>query len=153
VRFELTEQTRQAIDDYLRAAGKKPGDFLFSGRRPGQSMTTRQYARLLADWLIAMALDPHVYGTHSLAGLRLPSFTVAPEICGRFSFCSDIRRLRARCDTLGSKLTMPSRYRNRSKSECVVLRAGQQLCPQVLGMSAFLDALGRLADHLRLPQN
>jgi integrase len=27
VRFELTEQTRQAIDDYLKAAGKKPGEF------------------------------------------------------------------------------------------------------------------------------
>ena len=66
MRFELTEQTRQATDEYLRAAGKKPGDFLFSGRSPGQSMTTRQYARLLADWLIAIGLDPHVYGTHSL---------------------------------------------------------------------------------------
>ena len=29
-------------------------------------MTTRQYARLLADWLVAIGLDPHVYGTHSL---------------------------------------------------------------------------------------
>ena len=29
VKFELTDQTRQAIDDYLKAAGKKPGDFLF----------------------------------------------------------------------------------------------------------------------------
>src|ERR1700681_1766821 len=28
VRFELTEQTRQAVDDYLKAAGKKPGEFL-----------------------------------------------------------------------------------------------------------------------------
>ena len=25
VRFELTEQTRQAVDDYIKAAGKKPG--------------------------------------------------------------------------------------------------------------------------------
>ena len=33
VRFELTEQTRQAIDDYVRTAGKKPGEFLFAGRR------------------------------------------------------------------------------------------------------------------------
>ena len=32
VKFELTDQTRQAVDDYLRAAGKKPGEFLFSGR-------------------------------------------------------------------------------------------------------------------------
>ena len=33
VKFELTDQTRQAVDDYLKAAGKRPGDFLFSGRR------------------------------------------------------------------------------------------------------------------------
>src|SRR5438067_7178964 len=31
VRFELSEQTRQAIDDYLRVTGKRSGEFLFSG--------------------------------------------------------------------------------------------------------------------------
>src|SRR5947199_9131336 len=36
VRFELTEPTRQAIDDYIKLAGKKPGEFLFTGRRLGQ---------------------------------------------------------------------------------------------------------------------
>ena len=66
VRFELTEHTRHAIDDYIRMAGKKPGEFLFTGRRAGQGMTTRQYARLLADWLTSVGLDPHLYGTHSL---------------------------------------------------------------------------------------
>ncbi len=66
VRFELTEQTRQTIDEYLATADKKPGEYLFSGLRPGESMTTRQYARLLADWLVGIGLDPHVYGTHSL---------------------------------------------------------------------------------------
>jgi integrase len=30
VRFELSEQTRQAVDDYLRATGKRPGEFLWS---------------------------------------------------------------------------------------------------------------------------
>jgi integrase len=40
VRFELTEQTRQAVDEYLKAANKRPGEFLFTGRRgPGNSMT------------------------------------------------------------------------------------------------------------------
>ena len=29
-------------------------------------MTTRQYARLLSAWLVAIGLDPHVYGTDSL---------------------------------------------------------------------------------------
>jgi integrase len=33
VRFELSEQTRQSVDDYLKATGKRPGEFLFTGRR------------------------------------------------------------------------------------------------------------------------
>ena len=67
VKFELTDQTRQAVDDYLKAAIKKPGEYLFTGGR-GQrrAMTTRQYARLLADWVASIGLDPKVFGTHSL---------------------------------------------------------------------------------------
>jgi hypothetical protein len=49
VKFELADQTRQAVDEYLKAAAKKPGQYLFAGRRSlGRSMTTRQYARLLS---------------------------------------------------------------------------------------------------------
>src|SRR5437763_11610369 len=67
VRFELTEQTRQAVDDYLKAAGKQPGEFLFSGRHgPGRSMSTRQYARLVCGWIASIGLDPYLFGTHSL---------------------------------------------------------------------------------------
>jgi integrase len=67
VRFELTEHTRQAVDDYLRTARKKPGEFMFGGRRgPGRSMTTRQYARLVSEWIASIGLDRHVFGTHSL---------------------------------------------------------------------------------------
>jgi integrase len=67
VRFELTEQTRQAIDDYLKATGKKPSESLFTSRRqPNQSMTRRQYARLVSKWIAGIGLDPNVYGTHSL---------------------------------------------------------------------------------------
>jgi len=67
VKFELTDQTRQAIDDYLKAAGKRPGDFLFTGRRAfGQCMTTRQYTRLLSGWIASIELDQKLFGTHSL---------------------------------------------------------------------------------------
>lgn len=63
----MTETTRQAIDDYIKAAGKRPGDYLFVGRqRPSASLTTRQYARLLSDWVASVGLDPHLFGTHSL---------------------------------------------------------------------------------------
>ena len=67
VRFELTEQTRQAIDDYIRAANKKSGEHLFVGRRGGgQCITTRQYARLVSEWIASIGLDPLKFGTHSL---------------------------------------------------------------------------------------
>jgi integrase len=38
VRFELTERTRQAIDNYIKAAGNKPGEFLFRGRGDRQPL-------------------------------------------------------------------------------------------------------------------
>jgi integrase len=66
VKFELTDQTRQSVDDFLRATGKKSGEYLFTGRRVSSAMTTRQYARLLADWVVGIGLDPKVFGTHSL---------------------------------------------------------------------------------------
>jgi integrase len=67
VKFELTDQTREAVDDYLRATGKKPGEFLFTGSgRSGQSMTTRQYARLVSRWVASIGLDAKLFGTHSL---------------------------------------------------------------------------------------
>lgn len=68
VKFGLTDQTRQAVDDFLKEAGKGPGEYLFTGRRGrDRAMTTRQYARLLADWVESIGLDPWVFGTHSPA--------------------------------------------------------------------------------------
>jgi integrase len=49
VRFELTEQTRQAVDDYLKVSRKKPGEFLFAGPKSGRNMTPRQYGRLVSN--------------------------------------------------------------------------------------------------------
>jgi integrase len=67
VRFEMTEQTRQAVDDYIGVAGKKLGEVLFPGRRgTGQCMTKRQYARLVSGWIGSVGLDPRLFGTHSL---------------------------------------------------------------------------------------
>ena len=67
VRFEMTEQTREAVDSYIAAANKKPGEFLFDGRRGrDRPITTRQYARLVSQWIAAIGLDPSFFGTHSL---------------------------------------------------------------------------------------
>ena len=66
VRFEVRDQTRMAIDDYLRLTGRKPGQFLFEGRGDCVGLTTRQYARLVQEWVASIGLDPAKFGTHSL---------------------------------------------------------------------------------------
>jgi integrase len=102
VRFELTEQTRQAVNDYLMAANKKPGEFLFVGHRgPEHRMTTRQYARLVSEWIGSIGLDPRLFGTHSL---RRTKATLIYRRTGNLRAVQP--RSRARCATLASRLMM-----------------------------------------------
>jgi len=67
VKFELTEQTRQAVDQYLAALSEMPIGFVFPGRKDRAShLTTRQYTRLVSEWIQSIGLDSSSYGTHSL---------------------------------------------------------------------------------------
>ena len=67
VKFELSEHTRHAIDDYLQACAKQSVDYLFTGRRgTGMCLTTRQFARLVSGWLSSNGVDALQFGTHSL---------------------------------------------------------------------------------------
>jgi integrase len=67
VRFELTEQTRQSLDAYLRSSGREPGQVLFPGRGGSdRSLTTRQYARLVERWVASVGLDPRKFAIHSM---------------------------------------------------------------------------------------
>ena len=67
VRFEITDQTREAVDAYLHRSGRSAGQCLFPGRRgPGEHLTTRQYARLVGEWVASIGLDPRAFGTHSM---------------------------------------------------------------------------------------
>ena len=105
VRFELTEQTRQSVDEYIRAANKKPGEFLFSGRRgPARSMTTRQYARLVSEWIAGIGLDPALFGAHSLR--RTTTGTAAGQVSQSGMVPSCIFR-----GAIGAGLKHPSRGR------------------------------------------
>ena len=67
VPFELTETTRDTLTTWLRMRGLHAGDWLFPSRsRPGKHLTTRQYGRLVDEWVELIGLDPAAYGTHSL---------------------------------------------------------------------------------------
>ena len=67
VKFEITEQTRSAVDTYLKRRLIRPGKFLFDGRGGAdRHLSTRQYARLVSKWVESIGLDPQGFGTHSL---------------------------------------------------------------------------------------
>jgi integrase len=67
VPFELTDASRDALSAWLALRGKRADDWLFPSRsRPGDHLTTRQYARLVGEWVAMIALEPRAYGTHSL---------------------------------------------------------------------------------------
>ena len=67
VKFEITEQTRKAVNQHLSKLGSSEGGYLFPGTRIRNShLTTRQYARLVSQWILSIGLDPSMYGTHSL---------------------------------------------------------------------------------------
>ena len=67
VPFELTETTRETLMAWLQRRGLRAGDWLFPNRsRQGEHLTTRQYGRLVDEWVELIGLDPAAYGTHSL---------------------------------------------------------------------------------------
>jgi hypothetical protein len=67
VKFEITEQTRDAVDAWITAAHLKPEQFLFPSRvTKSPHLSTRQYSRIVGSWVGSIGLDPAVYGTHSM---------------------------------------------------------------------------------------
>jgi len=68
VRCTLSKSTMSVLEKLISETGKKPRDYLFTGRVGGglRALSARQYSRLVASWVSQIGLDPSVYGTHSL---------------------------------------------------------------------------------------
>ena len=67
VQFELTENTRETVLAWVSSPEMIARVFMFPSRfhdRP--HISTRQYARLVRDWVATIGLDPSGFGTHSL---------------------------------------------------------------------------------------
>ncbi|KVD41870.1 integrase [Burkholderia ubonensis] len=67
VQFEITEQTRQSIEAWIRGRGLKSTDYLFPSRLcASPHLSTRQYARMVHLWIASIGLDDAAYGTHTM---------------------------------------------------------------------------------------
>jgi integrase len=67
VQFEIIGDTRASLLAWLERRGGTIDDYAFPSRvdRDGH-LSTRQYARLVDEWITAIGLRPEEYGTHSL---------------------------------------------------------------------------------------
>jgi len=67
VQFEITPPTREALEAWVKVSGLKSDSFLFPSRvHASPHLGTRQYARIVHDWVEEIGLDPTAYGTHSM---------------------------------------------------------------------------------------
>jgi len=67
VRFEITEGTRKSVVTWLKDPMMVGSEFLWPGRfHDRYHISTRQYARLVRDWVKSIGLEPSAYGTHSM---------------------------------------------------------------------------------------
>ena len=67
VQFEITEQTRESVGAWISQAQLKSDQYLFPSRiHSSPHLSTRQYARIVDDWVKSIGLDPAVYGTHTM---------------------------------------------------------------------------------------
>jgi integrase len=67
VQFEITATTRDVLQAWIERRQLGADSYLFPSRlHRSEHLGTRQYARLLEDWVSEIGLDPTDYGTHSI---------------------------------------------------------------------------------------
>jgi len=67
VQFEVTKQTRDAIEAWCKTKGLLPHDWLFPSRKDRtRHLSTRQYSRIVEGWVKSIGLPRSSYATHSM---------------------------------------------------------------------------------------
>jgi len=67
VQLEIATDSRASLLAWLERRGGSVEDYVFPSRADhSQHLSTRQYARLVDEWVTGIGLRPEEYGTHSL---------------------------------------------------------------------------------------
>ncbi|MBL8544317.1 MAG: tyrosine-type recombinase/integrase [Hyphomonadaceae bacterium] len=108
VQFEITEQARAALAAWVRGKDLKTSDWLFPSRvDKRKAMTTRQYGRLVDEWIAAIGLSPKAYGTHSLRRTKAALIYRKTGKSGRYNSFSGTPSWTAPSDIWVSRLRTP----------------------------------------------
>lgn len=67
VRFEITEGTRKAVARWMEDPIMVGSEYLWPGRfHERLHISTRQYARIVREWVTSIGLEATAYGRHSM---------------------------------------------------------------------------------------
>ncbi len=67
VQFEIMEQTRLSMEEWLNARPRDRGPNVFPSRIHARlHLSARQYARIVRGWIEGAGMDASAYGTHSM---------------------------------------------------------------------------------------
>jgi integrase len=110
VQFEIVEPARKTLFAWLERRGGTLNDFIFPSRNDYMGhMSTRQYARLVREWIVGIGLQAEDYGTHSLRRTKPRSYTRQRAIYAQFKCFLAMRRLKVRGLSLNLHPPAPSR--------------------------------------------
>jgi integrase len=111
VQFEITEQTRDALSKWIGDARLRSEDFLFPSRvHQSPHLSTRQYARMVDEWVREIGLDPAAYGTHTLRRTKASLIYRRTKNLRAVHCCSDTRTWKVPSVISASKLMTRSKW-------------------------------------------
>jgi hypothetical protein len=118
VQFEITEQTRSALGEWLSSAAARRGKYLFPSRfRKQPHLSMRQDARIVHRWGARAGLDSSAYATHSMRRTE----KAISELC---SCVSGTRSLRVLSAISVSRSTTRSAFPSKSSCDLRHVRPG-----------------------------
>ena len=118
VQFELLEPARGSLFAWLERRGGAVDDFAFPSRTErDRRLSTRQYARLVDEWVTAIGLRREDYGTHSLRRAKAAIIYKQTGNLRAVQILLGHTKMRRRCDTSAWKWRMRLRWLRAPRSD------------------------------------
>lgn len=116
VQFEITEQTRDSLANWISQAKSKSDEYLFPSRiDQSPHLSTRQYARIVEHWVTSIGLDPAAYGTHTLNRTKATLIYCRTKNLRAVQLLQGHTKLESTVRYLGIEVTTPWRFQSKQK--------------------------------------
>ncbi len=114
VQFEITAQTRLAVEVWVQQARLRNEDYLFPSRlKTSEHLSTRQYLRIVKAWVSSIGLNPVPYGPHTMRRTKASLIYRRKKTSEPYRSFLATPSWKARSGILASKWTTHARWPSR----------------------------------------